>query len=119
MENDLGTFNHDGQTILYSEIKGRLEEEVFPMSMVGEDAEAIQAAVNQGIDYRLEACYLPHRGDNYTWEQRTHGRVISRRLECKVSRESLPVLIRRLSESDDKRANNLADSILSQLEVIE
>ncbi len=76
---------------------------VFTMSLVQKDAEVVKAAVNQGIDSYLEACYVPDRGDSYEWD--------GRRLNCKVSAESLPVLIRRLSEMDSERAQMLAIDI--------
>ena len=39
------------------------------------------------------------------------------RLECKVSPKSLPVLVRRLMESDDEGAESLASDICQTLEI--
>lgn len=83
--------------------------EPYTMSLVGEDREALQEAVNQGIDSHLEACYVPARGDSFTWG--------AWRLECKVSPESLPVLVRRLLESDNENAWSLASGICQTLEI--
>ena len=77
--------------------------EPYTMSLTYDDAKSVTDCVNQGIDAHLEACYIKERGDSY--EQ--HGN----RLECEVSRESLPVLVRRLLESEDENAHDLANSI--------
>lgn len=77
----------------------------YDMTLVGEDAKAAHAAVNQGIDSHLEACNVPARGDSF--------KVNGSRLECVVSRESLPVLVRRLLEAGDE--NGLASGICSTL----
>lgn len=68
--------------------------EPYTMSLVGDDAEAVIAAVNEGIDSHLEACFVPDRGDRFS-----HS---GRRLECVVSPQSLPVLVRRLLEAGDE-----------------
>jgi hypothetical protein len=80
---------------------------IYPMELVNNDALTCMNAVNQGIDARLQACYVPARGDNYT----VHGN----RLICKVSKESLPVLVRRLMESGNEHAESLASSICETL----
>lgn len=67
----------------------------------GDDADYVIAAVNQGIDGYLEACFLPGRGDRYN----RRGRY----LNCEISRKSMLVLIRRLREAGhDKLAQHLA-----------
>jgi hypothetical protein len=91
----------------------------YPMSLVGEDAEACQECVNEGIDSHLEACYVPERGDRFNW---TPGKIISgvssgARLECLVSPESLVVLIRRLLESSNENGASLASGICSTLDI--
>lgn len=89
--------------------------EPYTMTLVGEDREALAEAVNQGIDSRLEACYVSDRGDSFTWG--------AARLECKVSPESLPVLVRRLLEGDgiqerlQDAAMSLASNICETLEI--
>ena len=35
------------------------------MSLVAEDRQKVIAAVNQGIDAYLEACFVPGRGDSF------------------------------------------------------
>ena len=37
----------------------------YHMSLVAEDRQKVIAAVNQGIDAYLEACYVPARGDSF------------------------------------------------------
>jgi hypothetical protein len=66
------------------------------MSLVGKAIGAVEQAVNIGIDSYLEACFVPDRGDYY--KEDTRGNGGPRTLECKVSPESLPVLLRRLYE---------------------
>jgi len=73
------------------------------------DAKHIEAAINQGIDSHLEACFIPDRGDSYQWGD-TH-------LKCKISPESFPVLIRRLMESDSDDAQSLAFSLCDSLDI--
>jgi hypothetical protein len=34
----------------------------YPMSLAGEDQHSVIAAVNQGIDSHLEACFAPAQG---------------------------------------------------------
>ena len=72
------------------------------MCLTDEDEiKAIVAAVNQGIDAHLEACFVPDRGDKYQGGKRKAGKlVLCRTLECAVSVESLPTLLRRLCGSD-------------------
>lgn len=82
---------------------------IYPMDLVGMDAEVVKIAVNKGIDSRLEACFIPARGDSYTVTD--GGRFCGRRLACKVSRESLPVLLRRLMELGNEHAEYLASCI--------
>ena len=91
----------------------------YRMSLVGEDQQPVIAAVNQGIDSRLEACFVPTRGDCFKFQtpEGIRGRISGTRLECKVSPRSLPVLIRRLMESGDEAAEALASSICQTLEI--
>ena len=91
----------------------------YRMSLVGEDLQKAIAAVNQGIDAYLEACFVPGRGDSFRLEtpQGIRGKMSGPRLECKVSPKSLPVLVRRLIESDDEGAESLASDICQTLEI--
>lgn len=81
----------------------------YPMNLplVSNDAKVVQLAVNQGIDAHLQACYVPDRGDRYEVTQPGSdiaSRVRGACLDCKVSAESLPVLMRRLLELDPEGA---------------
>ena len=89
----------------------------YPMTLVGEDAQAVSAVVNIGIDSHLQACYVPDRGDSFKSEQQPIRGVC---LVCNVSRESMLVLIRRLEEAGDQGDDNAMDMrscILSTLDI--
>ena len=75
----------------------------YPMDLVGEDCQPVIAAVNQGIDAHLEACFVPDRGDQfgYTLSRRGTGGFPGARLECHLSPQSLVTLVRRLLQADD------------------
>jgi hypothetical protein len=89
-------------------VKDQCRQGIYSMNQAGGDAKAIIEAVNQGIDAHLEACFVPDRGDIYD----VHGR----RVLCRVSPESLPVLLRRLTESSDyDHAGSTASAILMSL----
>ena len=75
------------------------------MSLTADDLKTISAAVNKGIDSRLEACFVPERGD-----KQIGNKLI-------FSPESLIVLIRRLLESGEIEQMELASSICFTLEV--
>lgn len=92
--------------ISYQQIRDAMKDEPYHMSLTKNSALSVQNAVNQGIDSHLEACYFAHK-DTYAWD--------GQRLNCTVSPESLPVLLRRLTESEDDNAEDLAVSILSTL----
>ena len=85
----------------------------YSMDLVGEDAKAVQAVVNQGIDSHLESCYVPDRGDSYEFRRDPgiRGQVRGTSLKCSVSPESLPVLIRRLMEDSNEHGESLASEI--------
>lgn len=110
-------------------IKDRAPE-FFTGSIVGEQIEAVRAAVNQGIDAYLQACYVPDRGDVYDANDRyivaqentkfwkKGDKVVhTHALNIRVSRESLPVLVRRLMESEDEAAQSLASDICDSLNI--
>lgn len=97
---------------LATALRTSLSASPYKMNLVGSDADAVVAAVNQGIDSRVEACYVAARGDAYQWQFRP---VRGRALVCEVSRESLPVLVRRLLEAGDERSDSLASSICQSL----
>jgi len=92
------------------------DDHFFEMSLVGrEEIDAVIAAVNQGIDAHLEACNCPDRGDVYEGTSRKIGdTVVARPLEARVSKESLPVLMRRLCE-DAAAGDTLVCCMLTSL----
>lgn len=89
------------------------QTEPYTMSLVGDDARAVEDAVNQGIDAHLEACFMPDRGDSYA--HKTDESWGIRRLHCSVSQESLPVLVRRLMEAGDE--SGIASGICETLDI--
>jgi len=101
-------------TVDYDTIRQAMNGEPFTMSLTDEDeVRAVIAAVNEGIDGHLEACYCPDRGDRYEGGKRKAGKlVLCRTLECVVSVESLPILLRRLCDSDVEAGSQLASDIL-------
>lgn len=86
----------------YEIIRMAMGGEPYTMSLTDtSEIRAVILAVNQGIDSHLEACYCPDRGDRFEGGERKAGRlVLCHTLECSVSAESLPVLLRRLFEID-------------------
>jgi hypothetical protein len=115
-------------TVDYETIRQAMANEPFTMSLTDEDEiKAVIAAVNEGIDTHLEACFCPDRGDRYEGGDRKAGKLtLCRTLECTVSVESLPVLLRRLCESElggdpdvQAEGNRLAADILMVLGVNE
>ncbi len=110
-----------GGTVPYQTVWEAMGGRPFTMSLTGrDDIEAVVEAVNQGIDAHLEACFCPNRGDRYDGGKRMAGRsVLCRTLECSISPESLPVLLRRLFDSEIEAAMNLATDILASLGINE
>ena len=96
--------NNNCATITYDVVYKANGDKQFTLSLTDrEEYMAVLAAVKQGIDSHLEACFIPDRGDKYEWGERKAGKsVLCRTLECSISPESLPVLIRRLFESGDE-----------------
>ena len=86
--------------VTYKAVRRAMHGQAYTMSLTDTDEmRAVVETVNQGIDSHLEACYCPGRGDSYEGGKRKAGRlVLCRTLECRVSPESLPVLLRRLFE---------------------
>lgn len=91
--------------ITYAEIITACKGKVYRAVFKGDDAILVKAAVNQGIDAHLEACFVAGK-DAYD--------VQGSWIHCYVSPESLPVLMRRLCESG-KTGSILASDILSSL----
>jgi hypothetical protein len=123
----MNTFNTGSGTVDYETIRQAMAGAPFTMSLTDTDEiKAVIAAVNQGIDAYLEACYCPDRGDRYDGGKRKAGKfVLCHCLDCSVSPESLPTLVRRLCESDlgdsetESAGMRLADDILYVLGVNE
>jgi hypothetical protein len=91
--------------ITYADVRKAMKCEPLTMRVVGHQRTAFAAAVNLGIDARLQVCFSPDRGDKFNGAT---GRAV-------ISIESLPVLIRRLYEADDEHANSLAAGIMQTL----
>lgn len=115
--NDDKTFSDDdnGTTYTYREIRDRAPD-LFHMDLPPGDARIVTRIVNQSIDAHLEACYVPDRGDAYKVVRMMFSDENDySRLKCDVSKESLPVLLRRLFESDIARAHRLGRIIVETL----
>lgn len=115
-------------TVSYETVRKAMNGEPFPMSLTDTgEIHAVIAAVNEGIDGHLEACYCPQRGDRYEGGKRKVGKLaLCRTLECCVSVESLPTLLRCLCELDlggdtevDSAGMRLASDILLVLGINE
>lgn len=117
-------FDTGSGSVSYDTIRKAMDGEPFTMSLTDTDeVRAVIQAVNEGIDGHLQACYCPERGDHYGGGQRKAGKlVLCHSLDCRISPESLPVLLRRLCESEfggdtdlQSVAMSLADDILMVL----
>ena len=123
----MSDFNTGSGTVDYETVRQAMANEPFTMSLTDDDEiKAVVAAVNQGIDAHLEACYCPDRGDRYEGGKRRAGKlVLCHCLDCSISPESLPTLLRRLCDSDlgDSEAESagmrLANDILMVLGINE
>jgi len=104
-------------TVTYEAICNAMDGEPYTMSLTDRDeVQAVITAVNQGIDSHLEACFCPDRGDRYEIGKRMAGRlVLCHTLECVVSADSLPVLLRRLFELGTDAGETIASDILMTL----
>lgn len=117
--------NENGIEIGYDLVKQAQGSKPYPMSLTGKAIDVVTAAVNRGIDSYLEACFIPDRGDSFMPGKReTANTFICRTLECRVSPESMPVLLRRLfslegSDEFEEEARSLASSILTTLGIDE
>jgi hypothetical protein len=123
----MSSFDTGSGSVDYDTVREAMGGEPFTMSLTDTDEiKAVVAAVNEGIDSHLEACYCPDRGDRYEGGRRKAGKLtLCQTLECTVSPESLPVLLRRLCESDlgdadvEAEGNRLAADILIVLGINE
>jgi hypothetical protein len=112
----------DSGVITYDAIRKAMDGESYRMSLTGKDEVlAVIEDVNQGIDSHLEACFCPERGDRYEDGARKAGTaILCHTLECCVSVESLPTLLRRLFDLNTAAdlvdaASSLARDILTTL----
>jgi hypothetical protein len=123
------TFQHPSSLcpVSYDTIQRAIEEtdsDPFEMSIVDQDeANAVAAVVNQGIDSHLEAvCGDIHQGKRSitATEDTDHWKsgdelILARTLEGSIPSQFLPTLIRRLAELDSPycdAATSLASDIL-------
>ena len=125
----------DAEDALAESVRKAMAEEGithYTMSLVGEDIEAVIQAVNIGIDAHLTACNCLERGDSYEHGERSLAAssdtkywksgdklTLARTLECRVSAESLPVLLRRLGDAGSEAAWSLRSAVLSTLNIEE
>lgn len=128
---------HDeAEDVMFGRIRQAMAEEGiehYAMSLTDdEEIQAVVEAVNIGIDAHLTACNCPQRGDLYQHGDRsitatsdteywkTGDRLqLAQTLECNVSAESLPVLLRRLDEGDNEAVWSIRSAILSTLNIEE
>ena len=124
----MNSFDTGSGSVDYDTIRKAMANEPFTMSLTDEDEiKSVIEAVNEGIDSHLEACFCPDRGDRFGHGVRKAGKLtLCRSLDCVVSPESLPVLLRRLCESDlggdpdvQAEGNRLAGDILMVLGISE
>lgn len=107
------------RTVKYEDVRLACKGKPFTMSLVDvKEIDAVIKAVNQGIDSHLEACNCPQRGDSYKVGNRMIGDIVTcRTLECTISVESLPVLLRRLTEGNEAGemlAENILDCLMNE-----
>ena len=102
-----------GGTVTYEAIRRAMGGKPYTMSITDTDEKrAVAEVVNQFIDSHLEACYCPERGDRFEGGKRKAGKLtLCHTLECRVSPESLPVLLRRQFELDTDE--HVADAAMS------
>jgi hypothetical protein len=108
--------DQNGRIIQYDDVRKAMLDEPYKMVLTPKDALYVENAVNKGIDSHLEACYVPELGDRYDVRKIfIKGKLGLTKLDCTVSPSSLPVLLRRLFEAGEERAEDLAQAILDSL----
>jgi len=100
--------------ITYGRITRACRGQAYDAVFRGPDVNLVKECVNQGIDSHLEACSIEGR-DSY--ELKYGGPVSGMELRCRISPESLPVLLRRMVERGTEHAWYLASDILGTLEI--
>jgi hypothetical protein len=111
--------DNNGVEHTYDAVQKAQGADLYSMELVGRiDIEAMMAAVNQGIDSHLEACFIRERGDQFEHRERKVGsRCVGHVLACKISQESMPVLLRRLfegQEPDQRLAQDILDNLMEE-----
>lgn len=109
--------DNNGVEHTYDAVRKAQGKDPYCMELVGRiDIASMTAAVNQGIDSHLEACFVPDRGDQFAPRERKVGsRCVGHVLACKISQESMPVLLRRLfegQEPDQRLAQDILDNLM-------
>jgi hypothetical protein len=124
----MSSFDTGNGTVTYETVRQAMNGKPLTMSLTAEDKScAVVEAVNEGIDDHRETCYRLDRGDRYGEGERLVERLfLCRTLECTISPESMPVLLRRLCESElggdpevQVEGNWLANDILNCLGIID
>lgn len=124
----------NGYTYKYDDIIRECKGENFPFSLTDEDeARVAIKMVNIGIDSRLQACFVPDRGDSFSNGERSITAtsdtdrwsagdkiVLAKTLEGSLSPESLCVFLRRLCEDteytgEDGDDNDVGSSLASTI----
>jgi len=83
--------NQNGCKISYADIRKAMNGEPFDITTMSiKEKKMIAKAINVGIDSRLQACFVPDRGDKISTE--------NGRMAVEFSIESFPVFLRRLFE---------------------
>ena len=116
----------EGYIVTYAAIREAMNGESFTMSLTeSEEINEVIECVNVGLDSRLQACYVEGRGDSFSggsrgftatedapnWKEGDKV-IVAQTLECIVSIESFPVLLRRLFERDSSLASTIMGEIL-------
>jgi hypothetical protein len=106
MLNGTFTFGTTPETVI-AKAFSQQGSETFEMSLIGWDANAMQAVVNEGIDSRLTAV----TNSKFRWN--------GRHLKCEIPLADLQVILRRLYENGSEEAWSLRSGILTVLEIEE
>ncbi len=108
MKNGTFTFGTTPETIIKTAFENEnLPNRKYHMDLVGDDAQVVIDAVNQGIDSYLQAIIG------------SYFNVSGNRMSCEVTVNDLCVLLRRLFEDGSENAWSLRSSILTTLEIEE
>jgi hypothetical protein len=101
------TFGATPEKTIQKALAAELGEREYPMELVGDDADALRNAVNEGIDSHLTAVVRSH----FRW--RGHCLI------CGVDHSDMLVILRRLFDNGGDAAWSLRSGILSTLGIEE